>query len=76
MSRELTVEEKGLYAKELKNNPVFVEIMRACENDFIRDWGNTNPEDKEVRETFWQQIRVLKKVEEVLNRFMNEAVQQ
>lgn len=66
------VATRAVDAQMLLDNPVFKEMMTKIESDITKQWKDT--EDVETREVIWHRIQALKHIDELLKRYINEAL--
>lgn len=59
--------EKARRAKEIVEDPVFLQILADLEAKYISDWRNTQPADLQKREGAYASIRGLQDIVGKLN---------
>lgn len=62
------------YAKNLRRQEGFIEVLRLLKADTIRDWANTNATDTAGREALYADIQALGRIEGRLQALENDAV--
>lgn len=64
------------YAKSLKGQEGFLEIMRLLKAQTISDWANTAPQDTAAREAHYADIQALGRIENRLQALTdNETIE-
>jgi hypothetical protein len=64
---------KRLYANQLLNNPIFMEVINKLETECIEMWKSTTPEDVSKREILYIHQKVLKQLVSKIKQYIAEA---
>ena len=59
---ELTQEQKARRAKEILDDPVFLEVLDEIGHSIMAQWNMTSPEECDKRESLYYQGRALDEV--------------
>tara|TARA_R110002033_G_scaffold97256_1_gene145873 strand:- start:224 stop:493 length:270 start_codon:yes stop_codon:yes gene_type:complete len=59
---ELTAEQKGRRAKEILEDPVFVEVLKKTRENIVAQWTLTDLNEGSVRENLYMQGRGLDEI--------------
>jgi hypothetical protein len=72
----VTPEEKATCARQLQENPLFVEMFREMEEELKCLWEGTRWEEKELREFQWQMLKALRLMIGRVNKYVaDESVE-
>jgi len=69
-----TVEARARNAKELLANPFFEYVLKDIEKKTILSWKTTPARDIEARESLFLCIKVIEKIRQFLDGYINEAI--
>lgn len=53
---------KGQEAKDLLENPIFVEAFDVLEREYLKAWRQSKPADEEERERLWLAVGILDEI--------------
>lgn len=65
---------KGIYAKQLKDNPLFQLIIEEIEDEITEAWKMSPARDKEGREFLYLRIEAIRKIEAMIEKYINDAL--
>src|SRR5437899_1315445 len=64
---------RAVWAKELLQNELLVEAFQALQDDYMKLWKHTKPSDIDGRETIFKAWHVVGKVQEHLQRVLENG---
>jgi hypothetical protein len=70
---ELSPEQRGTYARQLKDNPVLAEIFKTLRDEAFRVWSITKTDDPGSREYLYKHFQAVSQIERRINGYIANA---
>jgi len=72
----LTIGERGSFARQLLNNPVFTVAIEELKKEAIHLWESCGSDENVKREFLWKYIKALNQVKGRVERYVKDVLYQ
>lgn len=66
--------DRGREARRFLESPVFTEVMKDAEREFVDNWLNQQKHDEKVALANWASVQALAQIESSIRRIANEGL--
>lgn len=69
----MDTEQRAARAKQLKDDPIFREVMDGLKAEAVNVWSRSKAADQDQREFAWMMVRVIDRIEDGLQAIIDDS---